>query len=68
MENNINVEEQKVTVKGSDLLKKFKTKEDRFNFMREMSNFIYNFVDLYMPDLPGFDSDFFLMVLTGKKK
>ena len=59
MENNINVEEQKVTVKGSDLLKKFKTKEDRFNFMREMSNFIYNFVDLYMPDLPGFDSDFF---------
>ena len=33
MENNIIVEEQKVTVKGSDLLKKFKTKEDRFNFM-----------------------------------
>lgn len=68
MENNIIVEEQKVTVKGSDLLKKFKTKEDRFNFLREMSNYIYNFVDLYMPDLPGFDSDFFLMVLTGQKK
>ena len=59
MENNINVEEQKVTVKGSDLLIKFKTKEDRFNFLRQMSNYIYNFEDLYMPDLPGFDSYFF---------
>ena len=56
MENKINIE-AKVTVKGADLLKKFKTKEDRFNFLREMSKYIFNFVDLYMPDLPGFDSN-----------
>ena len=59
MENIINIEKQKVTIKGSNLLKKFKAKEDRFNFLRELSNYIYNFIDLYMLDLPGFDSYFF---------
>jgi len=68
MENSINIDEPKVIVKGADLLKKFKTKEDRFNFLREMSNYIFNFVDLYMLDLPGFDSNYFLLVLTGQKK
>lgn len=68
MENSISLADDKVIVKGSNLLKKFKTKEDRFNFLREMSNYINNFVDLYMPDLPGFDSNYFLLVLTGHKK
>lgn len=68
MENSVNIEEPKVAVRGADLLKKFKTKEDRFNFLREMSNYIFNFVDLYMPDLPVFDSNYFLLVLTGEKK
>lgn len=68
MENKMSVDDHKVIVKGSDLLKKFKTKEDRFNFLREMSKYLYNFLDLYMPDLPGFDSNYFLLVLTGHKK
>lgn len=37
MENNINIEEEKVIVKSSDLLKKFKTREDRYNFLQELS-------------------------------
>ena len=33
MDDNIPVDEQKVSIKASDLLKKFKTKEDRYNFL-----------------------------------
>ena len=39
MEENLILNEQHVSVKGSDLLKKFKSREDRFNFMREMSKY-----------------------------
>ena len=68
MEDIFNSEGQKVTVKGSELLKKFKSKEDRFNFMRELSIYIYNFLDLYLPKEVGFDSNYFLRVLNGSKK
>jgi len=68
MDNSINIDEPKSDCQRRRPLKKFKTKEDRFNFLREMSNYLFNFVDLYMPDLPGFDSNYFLLVLTGQKK
>ena len=37
MDSNPNLDEPKVLVNSSDLLKKFKTREDRYNFMRENS-------------------------------
>ena len=49
MEDTKDVDRQKVTIKGSELLKKFKSKKDRFNFMRELSIYIFNFLDLYLP-------------------
>lgn len=65
MDNNIPRIEQKVSVRASDLLKKFKTKEDRYNFLREMSKFISFIPDLYLPNEVGFDSNYFLQVLMG---
>lgn len=51
--------QNRVTVKVSDLLKKFKSKEDRINYCREHN--------VFLPDLPGFDTDFFLQYLQGNK-
>ena len=67
MEENIDIEPQKVTVNSSELLKKFKSREDRYNFLREMSNIYFNILDLYLPKEVGFDSYYFLQVLTGTK-
>lgn len=61
MEENLDLEGQKVTVKGSELLKKFKSSE-------ELSIYLYNFLDLYLPKEVGFDSNYFLRVLNGSKK
>ena len=42
MESSIEMENQKVTVNSIDLLKKFKTRENQYNFLRKMSKlFIY---------------------------
>ena len=68
MDINIAHNEQKVSIKASELLKKFKTKEDRYNFLREMSKYDYLISDLYLPNEIGFDSNYFLQVLTGVKK
>ena len=68
MDPNPNLDEPKVLVNSSELLKKFKSREDRYNFMRENSKYLYNFLDLYLPQEVGFDSYFFLMVLSGSKK
>ena len=68
MDANIPVDEQKVSIKASDLLKKFKTKEDRYNFLREMSKLFSFILDLYLPNETGFDSQYFLQVLMGQKK
>ena len=68
MEPNPNLDEPNVLVNSSDILKKFKSREDRYNFMRENSNYLYNFLDLYLPQEVGFDSYFFLQVLSGSKK
>ena len=67
MESNIEMEDQKVTVNSTELLKKFKSREDQYNFLREMSKFFINPLDLYFPKEVGFDSFYFLQVLTGKK-
>ena len=37
MEDEIEIHPQKVLVVAEDLVKKFKSGEDRYNFMREMS-------------------------------
>lgn len=68
MEENIELDAQKVMINGGDLLKKFKSREDRYNFMREMSKWLYNFLDLYLPKEVSFDCHYFLQVLTGAKK
>lgn len=48
------------TIKLSELMKKFRTNQDRINFFREHN--------LYMPSTSGFDSKFFIQVLQGQKK
>ena len=68
MEENKIIVEQKVTINSSELLKKFKTREDRYNFMRENSKIIFFILDLYLPKEAGYDSYFFLQVLSGSKK
>ena len=68
MEDIQDLDGQKVTIKGSELLKKFKSKEDRFNFMRELSIYIFNFLGLYLPKEVGFDSNYFLRVLNCSSK
>lgn len=68
MNNLINNSDEKVLVKASDLLKKFKTKEDRYNFLREMSKPFFIILDLYFPKEIEFDSNYFLQVLIGAKK
>ena len=67
MEDIQDLDRQKVTLKGSELLKKFKSKEDRFNFMRDLSIYIFNFLDLYLTKEVGFDSNYFLRVLNVRK-
>ena len=39
MEENLILNNQQVSIKGSELLKKFKSSEDRFNFICEMSKY-----------------------------
>ena len=68
MDANIPFDEQKISIKASDLLKKFKTKEDRYNFLREMSKFISFILEFYLPNESGFDSHYFLQVPIGQKK
>ena len=68
MEDFVEMNDQKVTVNGGDLLKKFKSLEYQYNFLREMSKLFYNFLDLYLPKEVGFDSHYFVQVLTGAKK
>ena len=67
---NINIEvNRKITVLASDIIKKFKTKQDRISFCKENSKSKYIiFIDLYFPDESGFDSTFFLLFLRGEKK
>lgn len=52
--------ENLITMPVPELMKKFRSLEDRINFCTEL-NFHY-------PRLPGFDMNFFLMFLQGRKK
>ena len=61
--------QQKIRVKASELLSKFKHREDRYNFCREKSKYInIIFIDYYLPQENYFDSTFFLQWLSGTKK
>ena len=68
MEDIQDLDGQKVIIKRSEILKKFKSKEDSFNFMKELSIYIFNFLDLNLPKEVVFDSNYFLRVLSGSKK
>ena len=44
MEYFVEINDQKVTVNGGDLLKKLKRREGQYNFLREMNKLFYNFL------------------------
>jgi len=57
MENNIEI---KVNVNASEIINKLKNKIDKQNFCQEMN--------LFSPNEPGYDSNFFLKVIIGEKR
>lgn len=64
-----------VKIKASELIKKFKHKEDRFNFCRQKGKsilfIIFNliiFIGYWLPDKAGFDTTFFIKFLTKEKQ
>lgn len=59
MEINNNINQGTIQVKASEILKKFKHKEDRYNFCRQKG--------FWLPNESGFDSTFFVKFL-GKEK
>ena len=52
----------------TEILKKFPTKADRFNFCRENSMFVYLLLDYYLPNNQGFDTKFFYSIFIRPKK
>lgn len=46
---------------------KIRTKEERVNFFREQGNFLLIILGLYFPNESGYDSKYFLQVLSGQK-
>ena len=70
-----NEPERLIKVKVSDLLKKFRHKEDRYNFCRQKGNlnlliFIYivTMIGYWLPNEVGFDATFFVQFLCKKKE
>ena len=73
MEIGNNEMQRTVKVKVSDLMKKFKHREDRYNFCRQQGNLVsfVNFIiflGYWFPTEVGFDSTFFIQFLTKKKE
>ena len=75
MEEGQNIQQETVKIKVSELMKKFKHKEDRFNFCRQKgkNNFhiIINlllYIVFWLPNEPGFDSTFFVKFLKKEKE
>ena len=66
-ENSIN-KATKIKIKASELLSKFKHREDRYNFCREKSKYNKLNLDVYLPNEVYFDTIFFLKWLSGTKK
>jgi len=63
-----------IKVKVSELLKKFRHKEDRYNFCRQRGKhyfiiFFFNFIKIgyWLPSEVGFDATFFVQFLCKKK-
>ena len=74
MEINNNINQGTIQVKASEILKKFKHKEDRYNFCRQKGifNLFFNLnilidIGFWLPNESGFDSTFFVKFL-GKEK
>ena len=59
MQNNILQGEDYIQANAIDIIKKFRSQQDRINFRLE-KNWFY-------PKEPGYDAMYFLLVLTGKK-
>ena len=73
MEIGNNEQQQLVKVKVSELIKKFKHREDRYNFCRQQGKLIYFLIIIitlgyWYPNEIGFDSTFFVQFLTKKKE
>ena len=73
MEIGNNEQQQLVKVKVSELIKKFKHREDRYNFCRQQGKLIYFLIinitlGYWYPNEIGFDSTFFVQFLTKKKE
>ena len=71
MEIGNNEQQQLVKVKVSELIKKFKHREDRYNFCRQQGKLIYFLIinitlGYWYPNEIGFDSTFFVQFLTKK--
>lgn len=75
MERLVNDEQGTIRLKVSELLKKFKHKEDRYNFCRQKGKNIFSYIinnffsiGYWLPNEVGFDSTFFVKFLCKQKK
>lgn len=75
MQREINEIQGTVKIKVSELMKKFKHREDRYNFCRQQGKIIifiiFNFIfnkGYWLPNEAGFDSTFFIQFLTKQKQ
>ena len=64
-----------VKIKVSDLMKKFKHRDDRYNFCRQKGkeiffiiNNILSSIGFWLPNEVGFDATFFIQFLTKEKE
>lgn len=75
MEGAQNIGQGTIKIKVAELMKKFKHKEDRFNFCRQRGKFIFHIIfnlilsiGFWLPNEPGFDSTFFVKFLKKEKE
>ena len=75
MEEPQNIQQEIIKIKVSELMKKFKHKEDRFNFCRQKGKWIICiiidiilYIGFWLPNEPGFDSTFFIKFLKKEKE
>lgn len=52
----------------SSVINKLKTKEEAIFFCQENGNFIFIYLDMYLPREKCYDVDYVLLVGAGKKK
>ena len=56
-----------VKVKVSELIKKFRTKKDIYDFCRENSKIFFLILDKYFTEESGYDTSYFIKYLKGEK-